>query len=117
MSIAHVIHSIVTQKKHENQKNFRHIDIMIFTTFFVNRFFRIRYKKKVNSRYNTQKKFIIHGLSKYVKTIERLYLIIILLAILSKMCTDLGILRCFFLCANAIIITFKNNMCSKRFFG
>ena len=54
-----------------------------------------------------------HGLSKYVKIFERLYLIIRLLAILSKMCTDLGILRYFFLCANAIIITFKNNMCSN----
>jgi len=28
-------------------------------TFFVNRFFRTRYKKKINSRYNAQKKFII----------------------------------------------------------
>ena len=56
MSIAHVIHSIVTKKKH--QKNFRHVEIMIFTTFFVNRFFRTRYKKKVNSRYNTKKKLL-----------------------------------------------------------
>jgi hypothetical protein len=59
MSIAHVIYSIVTQKKHLTQKNFRHIEIMIFTTFFVNRFFRTRYEKKGNSRYNSQKKFII----------------------------------------------------------
>jgi hypothetical protein len=59
MSIAHFIHSIVTQKKHENQKNFRHVEIMIFTTFFVNRFFHTHYKKKVNSRYNTQKIIII----------------------------------------------------------
>ena len=36
-------------------KNFRHIEITIFTTFFVNRFFRTRYEKKENSRYNTQK--------------------------------------------------------------
>ena len=41
------------------KKKFRHIEIMIFTTFFVNRFFRTRYEKKGNSRYNTQKKFII----------------------------------------------------------
>jgi len=40
------------------KKAFRHIEIMIFTTFFVNRFFRTRYEKKANSRYNTQKKFI-----------------------------------------------------------
>ena len=46
MSITHVIYSIVTQKKHGNQKNFHHIEIMIFTTFFVNRFFRTRYEKK-----------------------------------------------------------------------
>ena len=59
MSITHVIYSIVTQKKHDNQKNFHHIDIMIFTTFFVNWFFRTRYEKKDNSRYNTQTKFII----------------------------------------------------------
>jgi len=55
MSIAHVIHSIVTQKDMKIKKMFRHIEIMIFTTFFVNRFFRTRYEKKVNSRYNTQK--------------------------------------------------------------
>jgi len=30
-----------------------------FHYFFVNRFFRTRYEKKGNSRYNTQKKFII----------------------------------------------------------
>ena len=46
MSIAHVFSSIVTHKKNENKKNFRHIEIMIFTTFFVNQFFRTRYKKK-----------------------------------------------------------------------
>ena len=45
-SIAHIISSIVTQKKTENQKNFPHIEIIIFTTFFVNRFFRTRYEKK-----------------------------------------------------------------------
>ena len=43
------------KKKHENLKNFRHIEIIIFTYFFVNRFFRTRYEKKENSRYNTQK--------------------------------------------------------------
>jgi len=37
------------------KKMLRHIEIMIFTTFFVNRFFRTRYEKKVNPRYNTQK--------------------------------------------------------------
>ncbi len=63
MSIAHVIYSIVKQKKYENQKNmkikknFRHIEIMILTTFFVDRFFCTRYEKNVNSRYNTQKIF------------------------------------------------------------
>ena len=31
------------------------------------------------------------------------------------MCTDFGHFAVLFLCANAIIITFKNNMCSKRF--
>jgi len=46
------------KKKHGNQKNFRHIEIMIFTTFFVNQFFRTRYEKKVNSRFNTQKKLL-----------------------------------------------------------
>jgi len=55
MSEAHVFSSSVTQKKIVTQKTFRHIEIMIFTTFFVNRFFRTRYEKKVNSRYNTQK--------------------------------------------------------------
>jgi len=58
MSIAHVISSFVTQKKLKIKKTFRHIEIMIFTTFFVNRFFRTLYEKKVNLRYNTQKKFI-----------------------------------------------------------
>jgi len=48
MSIADVFSRIVTQKN-ENKKNFRHIEITIFTTFFVNRFFRTRYEKKVNS--------------------------------------------------------------------
>ncbi len=38
------------------KKTFRHIEIMTFTTFFVNRFFHTRYEKKVNSRYNTHKK-------------------------------------------------------------
>jgi len=33
MYIAHAIYSIVTKKKHENQKNFRHIEIMIFSAF------------------------------------------------------------------------------------
>ena len=46
MSIADVFYSIITQKENENQKNFRHMEIMIFTTFFVNRFFRTRYEKK-----------------------------------------------------------------------
>ena len=55
MSEAHVFSSSVTQKKIKIRKTFRHIEIMIFTTFFVNRFFRTRYEKKVNSRYNTQK--------------------------------------------------------------
>ena len=42
------------------KKTFRHIEIMIFTTFSVYRLFRTRYeKKKVNSRYNTQKRIII----------------------------------------------------------
>ena len=59
MSIAHVISSIVTQKKTENQKNFRHIEIMIFTTFFVNRFFRTRYEKKSIHVITYKKKFII----------------------------------------------------------
>ena len=44
MSIAHVFSIIVPQKK--IKKTFRHIEIMIFTTFFVNRFFRTRYEKK-----------------------------------------------------------------------
>jgi len=57
-----------------------------------------------------------HGLSKYVKIFERLYLIIRLLAILSKMCMDFGHFAVLFLRANAMIITLKNNMCSKRFF-
>jgi len=34
------------------KKTFRRIQIMIFITFFENRFFRTRYEKKVNSRYN-----------------------------------------------------------------
>ena len=55
MSIAHVFTSIVTKKKIKIKKTFRHIEIIIFTTFFVNRFFRTRYEKKVNSRYNAQK--------------------------------------------------------------
>jgi len=38
------------------KKTLRHIGIIIFTTFFLNRFFRTRYEKKVNLRYNTQKK-------------------------------------------------------------
>ena len=38
------------------------------------------------SIYSTQ-----HGLSKYVKIFERLYLIIRILAILSEMCTDFGL--------------------------
>jgi len=37
MSISHVFSSIVTQRKNEIKKNFRHIEIMIFTTFFLNR--------------------------------------------------------------------------------
>jgi hypothetical protein len=44
MSIAHIIFSIVTQKKNVKIKK-----IMVFTTFFVNRFFRTRYEKKVNN--------------------------------------------------------------------
>jgi hypothetical protein len=56
MSIAHVIYSIVTQKKHENQKKFSHIDIIIFTTFFVYRFFRTRYEKKKSIQAITHKK-------------------------------------------------------------
>ena len=36
---------------------FHHIEIMISTTFFVNRFFRTRCEKKVNSRYNTKKNY------------------------------------------------------------
>ena len=46
MSIAHVISSFVTQKKLKIKKTFRHIEIMVFTTFFVNQFFRTRYEKK-----------------------------------------------------------------------
>ena len=57
MSIAHVFSSIVTQTI---KKTFRHTEIIIFTTFFVNRFFRTRYEKKVNSRYNTQKNLLLH---------------------------------------------------------
>ena len=44
-----------SQKKHENQKNFRHIEKNDFHKFFVNQFFRTCYEKKVNSHYNTQK--------------------------------------------------------------
>jgi len=29
------------------KKTFRHIEIIIFTTFFLNRFFRTRYEKKL----------------------------------------------------------------------
>jgi len=47
-----------SHKKNENQKTFRHIEIMILNTFFVNRFFRTRYEKKVNSRYNAQKNLL-----------------------------------------------------------
>ena len=54
-------------------------------------------------------------LSKHATTFERLYLIIRLSAILSKVCTDFGHSAVLFLCAN-VIITFKNNMCSKRCF-
>jgi hypothetical protein len=54
MSIAHVFSSIVKQKKMKIKKTFRHIEIMFFTTFFAKLFFRTRYEKKVNSRYNTQ---------------------------------------------------------------
>jgi len=46
MSIAHVFSIIVTQKKMKIKKKFRHVEIIIFTTFFVNRFFRTRYEKK-----------------------------------------------------------------------
>jgi len=46
MSISHVFSSIVTQRKNENQKNFRHIEIMISQLFYVNRLFRVRYEKK-----------------------------------------------------------------------
>jgi hypothetical protein len=46
MFIAHVIYSNVTQKNMEIKKTFRHIEIMIFTTVFVNRFFRTRSDKK-----------------------------------------------------------------------
>ncbi len=46
MSIAYVIYSIVTQKNMEIKKTFRHIEIMIFTTLFVDRFFRTHYEKK-----------------------------------------------------------------------
>ena len=76
MSIAHVIYSIVTQKNMKIKKTFRHIEIKIFTTFFVNRFFRTRYEKKVNSRYNTQ-----------------------------KMCTDLGhfVCECYSYCVSIIV--------------
>ncbi len=48
------------KKKHGNQKNFRHIEIMIFTTFFVNQFFRTRYFAQIDN-YTTHayiKKFI-----------------------------------------------------------
>jgi hypothetical protein len=40
------------------KKTFRHIEIMIFTTFFVNRFFHTRYEKKFISRYNTKKNLL-----------------------------------------------------------
>jgi len=55
MSIARVFYSIVTEKKMKIKRTFRHVEIIIFTTFFVNWFFRTRYEKKVNSPYNTQK--------------------------------------------------------------
>jgi len=56
LCLSHMLYKASSHKKHENQKNFRHIEIMIFTTFFVNRFFRTRLlKKKVISRYNTPK--------------------------------------------------------------
>ncbi len=44
------------------------------------------FSKKNISVYSTQ-----HGLSKYVKIFERLYLNIRKLAILSEMCTDFGV--------------------------
>ena len=43
------------------------------------------FSKKNISIYSTQ-----HGLSKYVKIFERSYLNIIILAILSEMCTEYG---------------------------
>jgi len=61
-SIAHIISSIVTQKKTENQKNFPHIEIIIFTTFFVNRFFRTRYEKKRSIHAITHKKIRVEFL-------------------------------------------------------
>ena len=45
MSIAHVIYSIVTQKKHETQKNIPPHRNHDFDYFFVNRLFRTRYEK------------------------------------------------------------------------
>ena len=44
------------------------------------------FSKKNISIYSTQ-----HGLSKYVKIFERLYLNIRILAILSEMCTEYGV--------------------------
>jgi hypothetical protein len=70
MSIAYVIYSIVTQKNMEIKKTFRHIEIMIFTTLFVNRFFRTHYEKKVKSGYNTQKKINFNTQKNWSQIIE-----------------------------------------------
>ena len=59
MSITHVFSRNVTYKKHKKRKCFRHIEIMIFTTIFLNCVFNTRNEKKVISRYNTHKKFIM----------------------------------------------------------
>jgi len=34
------------KKKIKIKKTFRHMEIMVFTSFFLNRFFRTRYEKK-----------------------------------------------------------------------
>ncbi len=47
---------------------------------------QIKFFFKKKSVYSTQ-----HGLSKYVKIFERLYLNIRILAILSEMCTEFGV--------------------------
>ncbi len=54
LCLSHMFFLASSHKKNENQKNFRHIEIMIFTNFFVNSSFAHVMIKKVNSRYNMQ---------------------------------------------------------------